>query len=351
MSSEEALVAGELTLEERLHALIGDELGVDGVHIVDLHPVGVGRSRDNWVFDLVTRAVDGADTVEPMILRCDPDGGLVDTDRALEFAVLRALEGCALPSPPARWLDATGERLGRPGLIMRRERGTCDYGIVNGPLPVEVRADLARQFCDLLAQVHGVDWRALALDEVLSDPGPEAARMELDRWERVLRADQLEAYPELDLALHELRATAPRSSQTALVHADFKPGNILVEDGRVACLLDWELAHLGDPLEDLGWVTQPLRTREHLITGVWGRDELIARYESVTGTRVDRAALTWWTTFSTLKTAIMQVSGLRAFLEGRSDEPYRPNRRVLSTLLDALHANAPDEPAPAADGE
>lgn len=327
----------DLSLSERLQAFVDDELGDKVAKIVDLHPVGLGRSRDNWVFDLVTRAADDAELVEPLVLRCDPDGGLVATDRATEFAVLRALEGSPLPSPPARWLDAAGERLGRPSLIMRREPGACDYRIVNGPLAVDVRVDLARQFCDLLAQVHAVDWRSLGLDGALRDPGPEAARFELDRWEQVLRHDQLEAYPELDWALHELHVRAPRSTRTVLVHADFKPGNILLENNHVTCLLDWELAHLGDPLEDLGWVTQPLRTREHLIPDVWGHDELIGRYESVTGASVDRAALSWWTTFSTLKTAVMQVSGMRAFLEGRSDEPYRPNRRVLSTLLDALN--------------
>ncbi len=337
MSPKEAVVDDDLSLSERLHAFVDAELDDGDATIVDLHPVGLGRSRDNWVFDLVTLDDDGTKISEPLILRCDPDGGLVDTDRATEFAVLRALEGSTVPSPPARWLDATGERLGRPSLIMRREPGTCDYRIVNGPLPVDVRKDLARQFCDLLAQVHDVDWRSLDLHHALSDPGPEAASAELDKWEQILRHDQLEAYPELDLALYELRARAPRSGRTVLVHADFKPGNILLENNRVSCLLDWELAHLGDPMEDLGWVTQPLRTREHLIPGVWERDDLIARYESATATTVDRTALSWWTTFSTLKTAIMQVSGLRAFLDGRSDEPYRPNRRVLSTLLDALH--------------
>lgn len=318
----------------RLSAFVAAQ--VPGAGVADVRPAGAGRSRENWLFDLIVPAADAATVVEPMILRCDPDGGLVDTDRATEFAVLRALERGPVPSPTARWLDATGEHLGRPGLIMRRERGTCDYGIVNGDLPLEVRADLARQFCDLLADVHTLDWAALGLQAVLPDPGPDAALAELDRWEQILRADQLEAYPEIDLALGRLRAAAPRSRRTVVVHADFKPGNVLVEDGRVSCLLDWELAHLGDPLEDLGWVTQPLRHREHLIPGVWGREELLARYEAVTATEVDRRALAWWQTFSTLKTAVMQVSGLRAFLDGRSDEPYRPTRRVLATLLEGV---------------
>jgi aminoglycoside phosphotransferase (APT) family kinase protein len=123
-----------------------------------------------------------------------------------------------------------------------------------------------------------------------------------------------------------------------LVHADFKPGNILLDGDRITALLDWELAHLGDPLEDLGWVTQPLRTREHLIPGSWEREDLIAHYAAVRSVEVDPAALAWWNAFASFKTAVMQVSGLRAFLDGRSETLYRPHPKVLRALLDAIGA-------------
>lgn len=321
------------TTLHRLQAFLADQEGGTGTSIVDLRRVGVGRSRENWVFDLVRPGSDGR---EPLILRSDPDGGLVDTSRAVEFAVLRALEPSSLPTPRVRWLDATGAQLGSPALVMRREPGTCDYRVVNGDRPLPERRALAESFCDLLAQVHAVDWRRLGLGEVLIDPGAEAGLAELRHWEHVLRQDQLEAHPELDLAIDWLRARARPSRRTVLVHADFKPGNILLDGDRVSALLDWELAHLGDPLEDLGWVTQPLRAGEHLIDGAWTREDLLARYVATTGQQVEDGELQWWVAFSTFKTAVMQVSGLRAFTEGRSDEPYRPTRRVLSTLLTAI---------------
>lgn len=326
----------QTSVAERLQAFLAAQDGGADTTIVDLHRVGVGRSRENWVFDLVGPDADGLPQREPLILRSDPDGGLVDTSRAVEFAVLRALEPSSLPTPRVRWLDATGEQLGSPSLIMRREPGSCDYRVVNGDRPVAARRALATSFCDLLAQVHAVDWRGLGLDDVLDDPGEKAALSELQRWEQVLRHDQLEAHPELDLAIDWLREGARPSRRTVLVHADFKPGNILLEDGKISSLLDWELAHLGDPLEDLGWVTQPLRAGEHLIEGVWSRGDLIARYITATGCDVEQDELQWWVVFSTFKTAVMQISGLLAFVEGRSDEPYRPTRRVLSTLLAAI---------------
>lgn len=300
--------------------------------VEDVRRAEGGRSRDNWLFDLV----DGTDR-EPLILRTDPAGGLIDTDRAVEFAVLHALEGSGLPTPTARFLDADGRAFGRPSLIMGRLPGGCDYRVLRDRgRPLDERAGLARAFCELLAAVHRVDWRALGLGDALADPGPDAARAALEQWAGILRADQLEPWPELEYAVAVLGERAPRSTGTVLVHADFKPGNILLDDGRVSALLDWELAHLGDPLEDLGWVTQPLRAGEHTIEGTWEAADLVAHYERVSGAALDRDALAWWVAFSTFKTAVMQVSGLRAFLEGRAEEPYRPTRRVLATLLDAV---------------
>lgn len=319
---------------ERLQAFVAAHAG--GGRVTDLRRIGVGRSRDNWVFDLVTEQ-DGTEHREPLILRSDPDGGLVETDRGVEFAVLGALEKSDLPTPVARWLDADGHWLGRPSLVMRRLPGDCDYRILSDTTrDLDGRRALAERFCDLLVQVHRTDWHALGVDGIVPDPGARAAAAELDRWEAVLRRDQLEELPELELAIVVLRGTAPVSGGTVLVHADYKPGNLLLDGDRVTALLDWELAHLGDPLEDLGWITQPLRAAEHTIPGTWEAADIVTRYERATGVDVDRAALAWWVTFSTFKTAVMQVSGLRSFLEGRSDEPYRPTRRVLSTLLEAV---------------
>ncbi|MDQ4116585.1 MAG: phosphotransferase family protein [Actinomycetota bacterium] len=301
--------------------------------VEDVRRAGSGRSRDNWLFDLV----DDDGYREPLILRTDPEGGLIDTDRSVEFAVLRGLEGSGLPTPVARWLDADGGELGRPSLIMRRLSGVCDYKVLrDASRPLHERLGLARTFCELLAGVHALDWRAGDLGATLTDPGPAAARAELARWSAILRADQLEPQPELEYAIAVLGERAPPSTGTALVHADFKPGNILLDGDRVTALLDWELAHLGDPLEDLGWVTQPLRAGEHTIAGAWEADDLVAHYERISGAGVDRAALAWWVAFSAFKTAVMQVSGLRAFLDGRADEPYRPTRRVLAEVLDAV---------------
>ena len=327
----------EQQVSAQLRAFLKGQLGDEAPDISEVVKASLGRSRENWLFDAVWHGADG-DVHEPLIVRRDPLGGLVESERATEFALLRALESSSIPAPKARWLDATGEWLGRPSLIMRRERGASDYYILNGELPLEDRVTVAERLCDLLADLHLVDWRASGVGDVLDDPGQWASRAELERFVGILHADQLEPYPELELAILWLRENAPPAQRTVLVHADFKAGNVLFDGTDVVALLDWELAHLGDPLEDVGWVTQPLREREHLIPDAWERSNLLERYSRKTGFEVEPRSLHWWNTFSTFKTAVMQVSGLRSYLEGRSEEPYRPTAKVLATLLQALEA-------------
>lgn len=323
-----------------LQEFIGAETGGPPPEIASLRRASLGRSRENWLFDAIW-ADDRAESPEPLIVRRDPEGGLVDTDRALEFDLLRALEGSDLPTPGVRWLDSTGQWLGRPSLVMRRQSGESDYYVLNGDRPLEERLALARRFCDLLSAVHRVPWAELGLGAILADPGPEAARAELGRFVTVLRNDELRTYAEIEAARAWLEEHAPRASRTVLVHGDFKPGNVLLAGEEITALLDWELAHLGDPLEDLGWVTQPLREREHLIPENWEREQLISAYQATTGFDVDADALHWWQAFATFRTAVMQVSGLRAYVDGRAEKAYRPTARVLSTLIDQVEARPP----------
>ena len=320
---------------ERLQAFLSSQLGAASPEISGLTKASLGRSRENWLFDAVWQQ-GGKETREPLIIRRDPLGGLVETERATEFGLLRALEKSSVPSPRARWLDADGTWLGRPSLIMDREVGSSEYYVLNGDRPLGVRVRLAEQLCDLLAEVHKVDWKGVGIGEILDDPGTWASLSELDRYEEILHRDQLEAYPELELAIQWLRGTAPPSQATVLVHADFKAGNVLLEDARIVALLDWELAHLGDPMEDVGWVTQPLREREHLIRGSWERGQLLERYRQATGFEVDEDSVRWWNAFATFRTAVMQVSALRSYLDGRSEESYRPTAKVMRTLLEPI---------------
>jgi aminoglycoside phosphotransferase (APT) family kinase protein len=324
---------------KRLSAWLASELGPDAdVRIEGLHRTSSGFSRENWVFD-ASWLDDGRRVSEPLIARRDPVGSVLETDRAVEFGLLHALEGSALPTPRVRWLDADGRWLERPTIVMRREEGECDWFVLNGSRPLATRLSLAEQFCDVLIAIHQLDWRQLGLADVLGNPDPDPALAALDQWESQLRRCQREPFPELEVVLAWLRAHAPTDGhRPVLVHADFKPGNALLQGDRVAFMLDWELAHLGDPVEDLGWITNPVRRREHQIPGVWERQQLIARYQQATGITVSEEALRWWNVLANFKLSVIVLTGLAAFVEGRYDRSFQIPLGLFSVMFDLIGA-------------
>lgn len=329
-TAEEEVVGGLLQL---MNSELG---GAEDIRIDGLRRISEGLSRENWVFEGSWK--EGGKSVSlPLILRRDPVGSLLETERRTEFDVLQPLPTTGLPVPRALWIDEDGSILGRPSIVMIREEGDVDWFVLNGSAPIEQRVRLAQRLVQLLAQIHRVDWRALGLDKVLSDPGSKPSLKELEHWEGQLRRSQLEPHPELELALEWLRARAPESQATVLVHADYKPGNALLKDGEITAMLDWELAHLGDPLEDLGWITNPYRSREHQITGVWEREQIMEHYAAESGFRVDDQELTWWNIFSCFKLSVIILTGVSEFVEGHFDVIYQAPMslyRVMYRLMD-----------------
>jgi len=321
----------------RLHAWLARELDDEALQIDDLRRTSAGFSRENWVFDARWRA-EGRTTDGAFIARRDPLGSVLETDRRIEGAVLRALESTAIPAPRVRWLDPTGEELGRPAVVMDLEAGICDGWVLNGARPLEARVAMAHEMYDLLADIHLVDWRALGLGHVLDDPGSQAGLAAIDHWEGELRRVQLEAEPELEIALVWLREHAPTSPVTTLVHGDFKPGNVLLQGDRVTCVLDWETVHLGDPLEDIGWVTNPLRQGEHRIPEHWEPSDLVARWSERTGLAADPAAIRWWNVLANVKLSIIVLTGTNAFVDGRLDRIYQQPVMIYRLILDAIGA-------------
>jgi aminoglycoside phosphotransferase (APT) family kinase protein len=297
-----------------------------------------GLSRENWSLNATWTDASGHHAHPLMLLR-DADGSLLNTGRSREFAVLKALESSPVPAPRVHWVDPDGRWLGAPSVVMDRVPGSCNYLVLNGPDPVDRRVALARRFTELMADIHAVDWRAHDLQCSLGLPAVAPSQHELAHWEREFRSAQLEPQPEMDYILKWLKRFAPEAEAIVLVHGDFKPGNALVEDGRITAKLDWETAHLGDPLEDLGWVTNPVRKREHQIEGLWEAQQIVEAYRSLTGRRVREADLLWWNVFSCWKLCVIQLTAVSEFVAGNYSRVFqtptwlfRPMFKMMASL-------------------
>ena len=307
-------------LEEFIRA---HEQEASRVEVSGLRRADVGYSRENWTFDARWSA-GGQEGGAALIMRRDPEGSVLVTDRRVEYALLRALEGTDLPAPRARWLDGDGTWFGRPSLVMDRIEGECRMFAIEGPDPLEDRLRLAHDCLELLAAVHRVDWRSAGLGALLPGGDRPGAATEVAHWERELRAHQMEDEPRLDEVVTWLRANAPEPQAAVLVHGDFKPGNMLLREGAIVALLDWETAHIGDPVEDVGWITNPLRHREHQIPGRWEREQIVARYEELTGFTVGGEQLRFWNVLANFKLVVIVLTGIRSHAEGRSDRSFGP---------------------------
>ena len=317
-------------MRRQLAAWLTDEVG-EPVVIGDLSRTSAGFSRENWVFDATW-----AGQRHQLIARRDPPGSVLNTDRRVEAAVLAALAGTEIRVPILRWADLDGSRVGRPTLVMDLAPGVCDGFVLNRDRPLDERTELASRIYDQLTAIHRVDWRRLGIAGVLTDPGSAAALTAVDHWEAELHRVQLEPEPELALVLHWLRTAVPANEVTTLVHGDFKPGNVLLREGHVTAVLDWETVHLGDPHEDLGWVTNPLRHREHRIPGAWEPQDLLEHWAKRTGLAVDPEAVRWWQVLANVKLSVIVLTGSRAFVEGRLDRIHQSPVRIYRLLLDQI---------------
>jgi aminoglycoside phosphotransferase (APT) family kinase protein len=319
-------------IRDGLAAWLSEEVG-EAVTIGSLQRTSTGYSRENWVFEATWTGVR-----HDLIARRDPVGSVLDTDRKVETAVLAAMAATNVPVPNLRWVDLDGQWLGRPAIVMDIVPGVCEVYVLNSSRPLDDRVSIARKMYSHLAAIHQVDWRALGLDKVLTDPGERAAHAALDDWEAQLHEVQRDPEPELAYVIAWLRANASASQRTVLVHGDFKPGNLLLEGDDVTAVLDWETAHLGDPFEDLGWVTNPLRAGDHRIAEAWESQHLLDHWSSITGWDVDPAAVHWWQVLANVKLAVIVLRGLGNFVDGRLDRMYHSPVRLYGMLLHQIGA-------------
>ena len=294
-----------------------------------------GLSRENWSLDASWTDAKGQHAHRLMLMR-DAAGTLLNTERSREFEVLKALEGSAVAAPVVHWIDPDGRFLGAPSLVMALMPGSCDYMVLNGSRPLPERLELAHDFLELLVNIQTVDWRAQGLGERLGVPQGSPAKTELGHWQAEYLRVQLEPHPELDYVRVWLARTVPQAEEIVLVHGDFKPGNALIEGKRITAKLDWETAHLGDPLEDLGWITNPVRKREHQISGHWERPQIIEAYRQLTGRKVSEADLTWWNVFSCWKLAVIQLTAVNEFVAGRYDRVFHTPSWLFRPMLQMM---------------
>jgi aminoglycoside phosphotransferase (APT) family kinase protein len=255
-----------------------------------------------------------ADGHRELVLRRPPLGHVLATahDMSREFRVITALAGTAVPVPAPVLLCENPAVLGAPFYLMARVPGTVYRSAAQtATLTAAQRTALAQQLVDVLAELHRIDPAAVGLSD-FGRPDGFLAR-QVRRWGKQLAGSRSRALPGIDRLLERLTASVPASPAPAIVHGDYRLDNVLVHEGRIAAVLDWEMSTVGDPLTDLGLLLvywDRLPDLEHsVVSGVGARHgfpagaTLAGWYAARTG--ADLSRLDWYEALACFKLAVI----------------------------------------------
>ncbi len=286
-------------------------------------PIGDGHS--NVTFMLSTGVV----------LRRPPRGPLPPSahDVLREARLLRALEPTPVRVPRVLAVCDDTEVIGSPFYIMEEITGE----VITDSLPTELdnpeqRAAIADQLIDALVELHAVDWRAAGL-EGFGKPSGYLER-QLRRFGGLWEHNKTRELSEVETIGAWLSENLPESPPATVVHGDYRLGNTMFAAGapaQLVAIFDWEMATIGDPLADLGYMVMqwaqpddpPSKFSLHTVTRLEGfptREELVSRYEARSGRSM--SALNWYVTLALWKAVVFMEGNYKRALAGSTDDPY-----------------------------
>jgi aminoglycoside phosphotransferase (APT) family kinase protein len=305
-----------------------DALGqVLGGQVENLRRLSGGASRVTSSFDLV----DYRGATRSLIIQQDRgDGATKNGSVSAEAGLLEAAQRGGVPVPEVV-ASGTGNGLGPRWLVVSKVDGeTIPRKILRDPEWEAARGRLTIQCGQALAAIHAIDPETapdLSPTDPLADPLP------------VLDALG-EVRPALELGARWLDAHRPAAGSRRVVHGDFRLGNLMVGPDGLQAVLDWELAHLGDPVEDIGWLCAPAWRfgGPGTVGGFGDLGDLLGAYEEAGGRKVDPTEVVWWEAHATLKWAVICGLQVSAHLSGstRSVELAAIGRRICESEWDLL---------------
>jgi len=319
---------------QRLNAL-APQLAKGGQGISGLKRLTGGASLETWAFDVVS-----PDGVRALILRRRGDGEeseVFETSLPLpiEARVLAAAQAAGAPVAELVRDCSPEDGLGEAYIVTRVAGETLGRRIAAGPAFAPAREILGRQCGETLARIH-----AVPLDAV-SDLEIQNAQTVIDRYADIYRKSS-GPRPVIEAALKWMQANLPEAVAPRLVHGDFRNGNLMVEaDSGLAAVLDWELAHLGDPAEDFGWLcvnSWRFGVTDKRVGGFADLGDLLAGYEAAGGETISEERVRFWEVVGTFKWAVITMMMYQTFATGASASVERAviGRRLSECEVDLL---------------
>lgn len=322
-SMDAAVAAGLQAIARKMDSTAA---GISG-----LERLSGGATQEIWRFD-----IEGGNGGRYVLRRAAGETRItVATGLEVEVELMAAAARVGIPVAEVAYVLHPDDRLGR-GFVMRFVEGeTLGGRIVNSDHLRAARQTLAAECGETLARLHRIstaDFPSLAR----VTPADLVERNRLAYRSTPIRR------PVFDLAFRWLADhTPPAPAAPTLVHGDFRNGNLMVGPDGLRAVLDWELAHVGDPMEDLGWIcinSWRFGRIELPVGGFGALEDLLAGYERISGTRLDRAAIHWWQILGTIRWGTICAASIGAFRDDDATmERAMIARRTSETEIDLLH--------------
>ncbi|MCS6877949.1 MAG: phosphotransferase family protein [Geminicoccaceae bacterium] len=304
---------------QRLPAWLARELAAERVTVANVRRLGGGAIQENIALDLAVEGGPKAGAHALVLRRDSPSTVAVSRPRLEEYAILERVyrAGATVPAPFLACADP--EVLGKPFYLVARVEGEARGArLVKDPLVRARGEELVARLGRELATIHAL--RPPLPDLPFLRP-PEGDPVRVRIAELRAHLDALDAAePVLEWGLRFVERRAPESREIALVHGDFRTGNLVVRDGRLVAVLDWEFAGFSDPLEDLGWMLAKcwrFGAIERECGGLGSREAFLRSYEEASGRVVDRRAVRFWELVATLRWAVVALMQADRHASGR----------------------------------
>ncbi|MEO8539260.1 MAG: phosphotransferase family protein [bacterium] len=302
----------EAGLKKFLKAQTGNEPVLSG-----LARLSGGAGRETWTFDadLGGKQLEG-------IFRCDPVVGVESSPaRILEFQLLKAAmdAGAIVPEPLWDGDDTFPVKF----FIMRRVPGEALGGrLIRQDSYSDARAVIPEQLATSLARIHSVslaDHPELATLPAPA-PGVSPALTEVQHYEQIFRELAPDPHPVFELAFRWLYQHMPNPDERVLVHGDYRLGNFMFGEDGVRGIIDWELAHWGDPMEDIGWLAVKSWRfgGKKPMAGIGSYEDFFRAYEAAGGAPVDVARVHFWELYGNLKWGVITIMQASNYFNGRN---------------------------------
>ena len=278
-----------------------------------------GASRETYKI----RIKDQFNNEEKLILRRTQESSLIETSQSTEYLAYSAYQDTSVPVPLMIDINEDQEILGAPFMLMQQLDGVAASPFTpNVYSPHEQK--LGEQFWSILGEIAKKDIADDFINQFDNTEIGPCWKKELDKWVGVIREDSISVEPILEAGIRKLYGNEPKESKKkSLVHGDYRNGNFLFLEDRITGILDWEMAHIGEPLEDLAWALSPIWSWQDKEKPAYliARQEALSIWEKASGLVIDENDLKWWELFACVKGMAIWISAGNEFKTGKNIDP------------------------------